>query len=56
VLRAGSARDAPRVRAQIVQVFSLGGIENRRPCKRLQYFTGRIARTALLEAGVVLRG
>ena len=61
VLRAGSyplrlvrpVRDAPRVRAQIVRVFPLGGIKDQRPRERLQYFAGRIARTAYLEAGVV---
>lgn len=46
-------RDAPRVRAQIVRVFSLGGIKDQRPRERLQYFAGRITRTAYLEAGVV---
>ena len=49
-------RDAPRVRAQIVRVFSLGGIKDQHPRERLQYFAGRIARTAYLEAGVVPRG
>jgi len=39
-------RDAPRVRAQIVRVFSLGGIKDQRPRERLQYFAGRITRTA----------
>ena len=62
VLRAGviyplrlvrPVRDAPRVRAQIVRVFSLGGIKDQRPRERLQYFAGRITRTAYLEAGVV---
>lgn len=42
-----------RVRAQIVRVFSLGGIKDQRPRERLQYFAGRITRTAYLEAGVV---
>lgn len=46
-------RDAPSVRAQIVRVFSLGGIKDQRPRERLQYFAGRIARAAYLEAGVV---
>jgi hypothetical protein len=41
------------VRAQIVRVFSLGGIKDQRPRERLQYFAGRIARTAYLEAGLV---
>ena len=48
-----AVRDAPRVHAQIVRVFSLGGIKDQRPRERLQYFAGRIARTAYLEAGVV---
>jgi hypothetical protein len=34
------------VRAQIVRVFPLGGIKDQRPRERLQYFAGRIARTA----------
>jgi hypothetical protein len=41
------------VRAQIVRVFSLGGIKDQRPRERHQYFAGRIARTAYLETGVV---
>ena len=46
-------RDAPRVRAQIVRVFSLGGIRDQRPRERHHYFAGRIARKAYLETGVV---
>ena len=46
-------RDAPSVRAQIVRVFSLGDIKDQRLRERLQYFAGRIARTAYLEAGVI---
>ena len=46
-------RDAPRMRAQIVRVFMLGGIKDQRPRESLQYFAGRVARTAYLEAGVV---
>ena len=42
-------RDAPRVRAQIVRVFSLSRIKDQRPRERLQYFAGRIARTAYHE-------
>jgi hypothetical protein len=45
-------RDAPRVRAQIVRVFSLGGIKDQHPRERHQYFAGRIARTAYLKTGV----
>ena len=50
---AGPAGPGRSQRAQIVRVFSLGGIKDQRPRERLQYFAGRIARTAYLEAGVV---